>query len=164
MALRGEIEKVPYNLCLYDNLYEGYSAPGTATLQIFVLSGFDPWRRFEAEYRKGQKTAYAAEKKRWADTLIKRVEADLLPGLSMMIAVRDAATPLTNWRFTGNTEGAIYGYEQSIQNAFMNRIDNQTPIEGLYLAGAWGEPGGGITGVLRSGRLTFEQMMHTWGA
>ncbi|MEJ2641710.1 MAG: NAD(P)/FAD-dependent oxidoreductase [Desulfosarcinaceae bacterium] len=164
MALRGDIGNMPYNLCLYDNLYEGYSAPGTATLQIFTLSGYAPWRRFEADYRGGEKTAYAAEKKRWADTLIRRAEADLLPGLTRMIAVREAATPLTNWRFTGNTEGAIYGYEQSMQNAFMNRIDNQTPIKGLYLAGAWGEPGGGFTGVLRSGRRTFEQMMAAWGA
>jgi prolycopene isomerase len=45
----------------------------------------------------------------------------------------------------------------------MNRIDNQTPIEGLYLAGAWGQPGGGFTGVLRSGRLTFQAMMRGWG-
>jgi phytoene dehydrogenase-like protein len=164
MALQGEIDQMPYNVCLYDNLYEGYSTPGTATLQLFVLSGYEPWRRFAADYRKGQKTAYTAEKKRWADTLIQRTEADLLPGLSKMIAVREAATPLTNWRFTGNTEGAIYGYEQSMQNAFMNRIDNQTPIKGLYLAGAWGEPGGGFTGVLRSGRLTFEQMMRAWEA
>jgi phytoene dehydrogenase-like protein len=164
MALRGEIDRLPYSLCLYDNLYEGYSAPGTATLQLFTLSGYEPWRRFETDYRSGNKAAYAAEKKRWADTLIRRAETDLLPGLSEMIAVQDAATPLTNWRFTGNTEGAIYGYEQSMQNAFMNRIDNQTPIKGLYLAGAWGEPGGGFTGVLRSGRLTFEQMMRTWGA
>jgi phytoene dehydrogenase-like protein len=164
MALQGEIERVPYNLCLYDNLYEGYSAPGTSTLQIFALSGFDPWRPFEADYRGGQKAAYAAQKKRWAETLIRRAEADLLPGLSKMIKVQEAATPLTNWRFTGNTEGAIYGFEQSLENAFMNRISNQTPIKGLYLAGAWGEPGGGFTGVLRSGRRTFEKMMRAWGA
>lgn len=164
LALRGEIEKMPYNLCLYDNLYEGYSAPGTATLQIFTLSGYEPWRRFETDYRDGKKAAYTAEKKRWADTLIRRAESELLPGLSKMIAVQEAATPLTNWRFTGNSEGAIYGYEQSMQNAFMNRIRNQTPIKGLYLAGAWGEPGGGFTGVLRSGRLTYEMMLRAWGA
>jgi prolycopene isomerase len=164
MALRGEIDRMPYNVCLYDNLYEGYSAPGTSTLQIFTLSGYDPWRPFEADYREGRKGAYAVQKKRWADTLIRRAEADLLPGLSKSIAVEEAATPLTNWRYTGNVEGAIYGYEQSMQNAFMNRISNQTPIKGLYLAGAWGEPGGGFSGVLRSGRRTFEQMMGAWGA
>lgn len=75
-----------------------------------------------------------------------------------MIEVREAATPLTNWRYTGNTHGAIYGFEQSMENAFMNRIDNRTPIPGLYLAGAWGNPGGGFAGALRSGQMTFEQL------
>jgi phytoene dehydrogenase-like protein len=46
----------------------------------------------------------------------------------------------------------------------MNRIDNKTPIEGLCLAGAWGEPRGGFNGVLRCGRLTFEKMRRAWGA
>jgi prolycopene isomerase len=164
LALRGEIERQPYTLCLYDNLYDGYSAPGTSTLQLFTLCGYAPWRQFEADYRLGRKRAYAAQKKHWADTLIRRAEADLLPGLSQMVAVEEAATPLTNWRYTGNTEGAIYGFEQSMENAFMNRISNQTPIKGLYLAGAWGEPGGGFSGALRSGRLTFEQIMRAWGA
>jgi phytoene dehydrogenase-like protein len=81
-----------------------------------------------------------------------------------MIEVQEAATPLTFWRYTGNTHGAIYGFEQSMDNAFMNRIENKTPIEGLYLAGAWGFPGGGYAGVLRSGRKAFEQIMQDLGA
>ncbi len=163
-ALKGDIAGVPYNVCLYDNLYADYSAPGTATMMLFALSGYDPWRRFESEYRAGDKAAYAAEKNRWRDILIGRTERDLLPGLSEMIAVSEAATPLTNWRFTGNTDGAIYGFEQSMQNAYMSRIRNKTPIKGLYLAGAWGEPGGGFAGVLRSGRRTFVELMRARGA
>jgi prolycopene isomerase len=80
-----------------------------------------------------------------------------------MIEVREAATPLTNRRYTGNTAGAIYGFEQSMDNAYMNRISNETPIKGLYLAGAWGNPGGGYEGVLRSGEMTFQMLMEEWG-
>jgi phytoene dehydrogenase-like protein len=80
-----------------------------------------------------------------------------------MIEVREAATPLTNQRYTGNTQGAIYGFEQSMDNAFMNRIDNRTPVKGLYLASAWGNPGGGFTGVLMAGQNTFRKMMEDWG-
>jgi prolycopene isomerase len=79
-----------------------------------------------------------------------------------MIEVKDASTPLTNWRFTRNPEGAIYGFEQSMDNAFMNRIDNRTPVKGLYLASAWGNPGGGFAGVLRAGEQTFEKIMEDW--
>ena len=80
-----------------------------------------------------------------------------------MIAVREAATPLTNWFYTGNTDGAIYGFEQSLDNAFINRIHNRTPIKGLYLASAWGRPGGGYSGVLRGGEMAFENMLADWG-
>ena len=78
-----------------------------------------------------------AEKERWAKTLIRRAEETVIPGLSSTIEVELTASPLTNWAFTGNTHGALYGFEQSMDNAYMTRIQNETPIEGLYLAGAW---------------------------
>ena len=80
-----------------------------------------------------------------------------------VIEVKEAAPPLTNWRYTSNTEGAIYGFEQSMGNSFMRRIDNRSPIKRLYLAGAWGNPGGGFAGVLRAGEMTFQKMMEDWG-
>ncbi len=80
-----------------------------------------------------------------------------------MIEVKEAATPLTNWRYTGNTEGAIYGFEQSVDNTFMNRIQNRTPVKGLYLASAWGNPGGGFGGVFGGGQRTFRMLMEDWG-
>ena len=163
LGIKGDIENVPYSVCVYDHLYEGYSAPGTSTLMIIALVGYEPWHRFASDYRAGRKEAYLGEKKRWAETLVRRTEHDLIPGLGQMIEVQESATPLTNWRYTGNTEGAIYGFEQSMENAYMNRISNRTPIKGLYLAGSWGNPGGGYAGVLRSGQMTFEMMMQDWG-
>jgi phytoene dehydrogenase-like protein len=162
-CLVGDIENCGMAVTVYDVLFEGYSAPGTSTVMLFMLSGYEPWRRFETDYRAGRKEAYQAEKERWTDVLIRKAEEAVIPGLSSMIQVKEAATPLTNWRYTGNTEGAIYGFEPSMDNAFMNRISNRTPIKGLYLSGAWGEPGGGYVGVLRSGEKTFGYMMEDWG-
>ena len=162
-CLKGEIDKTGFAVTVYDNLFEGYSCPGTSTLMLLSLSGYEPWRKFEADYKAGRKEAYNKEKTRWTDILIRRAEEMLIPGLSSMIEVKEAATPLTNWRYTGNTDGAIYGFEQSMDNAYMNRINNRTPVKGLYLAGAWGNPGGGYTGVLRSGEETFQKMMEDWG-
>jgi prolycopene isomerase len=34
------------------------------------------------------------------------------------------------------------------------RIDNKTPLPGLFLAGHWTRPGGGVVGVVRSGMRT----------
>lgn len=162
-CLTGDIENQSFSVCVYDNLFEGYSVPGTSTLQVLILSGYEPWRRFESDYWADKKTGYNAEKSRWTDILIRRAEEALIPGLSSMIEVKEAATPLTNWCYTGNTEGAIYGFEQSMDNTFMNRIENRTPIKGLYLASAWGNPGGGFGGAFGGGQGAFRIMMEDWG-
>ena len=163
-SLKGAVDQGSFSVTLYDNLFKGYSRPGTSSLMLLFLCGYDPWRKFETDYRAGRKSAYDQQKSRWTDILIRRAEEQVIPGLSSMIEVREAATPLTNWRFTGNTEGAIYGFEQSLDNAFMNRIDNRTPIRGLYLSSAWGFPGGGFTGALRSGENAFQKIMEDWGS
>jgi phytoene dehydrogenase-like protein len=162
--LKGEIDKGAFGIAVYDKIFKGYSKAGTSTLQLIFLSGYEPWRKFESDYRAGKKEAYSREKARWAQTLIRRAERELIPGLSAMIEVQEAATPLTNWYYTGNTEGAINGYEQSMDNAYMNRIENRTPVKGLYLASAWGNPGGGYGGVFRGGQSAFQAMMEDWGS
>jgi all-trans-retinol 13,14-reductase len=162
LSLKGDVEKGSFGVTLYDSLFEGYSKPGTSTLKLLFLTGYEPWRRFEADYREGRKAAYNKEKEKWTDILIRRAEEELIPGLSSMIEVKESATPLTNWFFTRNTEGAIYGFEQAMNNAYMNRIDNRTPVKGLYLASAWGNPGGGYTAVLRSGQITFGKILEDW--
>jgi prolycopene isomerase len=162
-CLQGGVEDQSFSVCIYDNIFKGYSSPGTSTLQLLVLCGYDPWRKFESDYKAGNKAAYDKEKTRWTDILIRRAEKEVIPGLSAMIEVKDSATPLTNWRYTGNTEGAIYGFEQSMDNAYMNRIKNRTPIKGLYLASAWGNPGGGYAGVFRGGQSAFLALMEDWG-
>ena len=79
-----------------------------------------------------------------------------------MVEIAVAATPLTNWHYTRNSAGAVYGFEQSVANSFMNRINNRTPVKGLYLAGAWGNPGGGYAGVLRGAERAFKQVLDDW--
>jgi prolycopene isomerase len=144
---------------LYDNAYKGYSNPGTSTVVVMMLSGYEPWRRFEADYFAGRKDAYHKEKDRIAGALIEEAEKWVIPGLSSMIEVMEAATPLTNISYTGNPEGAIYGYEQSMDNAYMTRLDRRTPFKGLYLASAWTRPGGGYQPCLGSGADAFKALV-----
>ena len=162
-GLQGDIESMSFSVCIYDNIFNGYSSPGTSTLQLLVLCGYEPWQKFESDYIAGNKTQYEKEKNRWTNILIQRAEEKVIPGLSAMVEVKDAASPLTNWSYTGNPEGAIYGFEQSMDNAYMNRIKNKTPVKGLYLASAWGDPGGGYGGVFRGGQSAFVAMMKDWG-
>lgn len=159
-GLNADAESAQLAVSLYDNLDPNYSQPGTNTMSIIFLSGYEPWRKFEADYEARRKDAYNAEKERLAKILVRRVEERLIPGLSEMIEVQVTSTPLTNVRYTHNPEGAIYGYAQSVDNAYMNRIGNRTPVDGLYLASAWGNPGGGYQGVINAGRGTAASVLE----
>lgn len=161
-CLSGDVEHNGFTVTVYDNAFDGYSQPGTSTVMLFCQSGFDPWQKFEEDYVAGNRAAYNEEKERWAESLIRRAEELVIPGLSSMIETRMTASPLTNWAFTGNSGGAIYGFQQSMDNAYFTRVSNDTPVKGLYLAGAWGNPGGGFGGALSGGRAAFTELMRFW--
>jgi prolycopene isomerase len=161
-SLSGDYEQAGFSVTVYDNAFEGYSRPGTSTVMLFTQSGWEPWRKFEDDYARGDRVAYEEEKERMSESLIRRAETLVIPGLSSMIEVKVTASPLTNRAYTGNTEGAIYGFEQSMGNAFMTRIPSETPVKGLYLAGAWGNSGGGFGGALNGGEATFRALTGSW--
>lgn len=157
-SLAGDPERAVVAVTTYDNVVPGSSPPGTSTLTLMFLCSYERWQRHAEAYFRGDKAAYTNDKERVAQALIERVEAALLPGLSRSIATRVVATPLTNVRYTGNPEGAIYGYEQSLDNSFYKRLGSRTPVERLYLASAWCAPGGGFPGAVRSGELAAKQI------
>jgi len=149
-----------FGLTLYDNLYKGYSPEGKNTLNIISPQGYDHWEMFEADYFQGKKDAYNKEKQRITDILIDKAEETLLPGLRDAIEVKVAATPLTNVRFTSNYRGAIYGWDQILDNSGNRRVDHRTPIKNLYLSGAWTFPGGGYGACIPSGLICFSKVME----
>ena len=161
-ALSGDVEHGGIGLSLYDNIYHGYSPEGKNTVSLLALQGYGPWEKFEKDYAAGNKGEYQKEKERMADILIQRVEKALLPGLSKSIEVRDVSTPLTVVRYTGNHRGAIYGWDQTVNNSGNVRVGHGTPIKNLYLAGAWSRPGHGYGAVIPSGLECFSEIMKQW--
>ena len=162
-ALTGGLPDDPgYGLTVYDNLYPGASPKGKNTLNIIVTQGYDYWKKFETDYFYGNKDAYNKEKMRLADILIDRVEKRFLPGLRQAIEVVEVATPLTNLRFTGHPRGAIYGFDQTVDNSGQRRFPQKTPIGNLYLAGAWTFPGHGYGACIPSGLSCFAAVMKDW--
>ena len=162
-ALAGGLPADPFfGLTLYDNVSPGCSPPGKNTVNIIAMQGYDYWKKYENDYFSGNKAAYDREKLRLADILINQVEKKFLPGLRGAIEVKEVATPLTNLRYTLNPRGAIYGWNQTVDNSGQRRFPQKTPIRNLYLAGAWTFPGHGYSACIPSGLACFSQVVSDW--
>jgi len=160
--LKADVTDPAFGLSIYDNIYGGYSPEGKNTLGIIALQGYDHWGKYASDYWEGKKDAYKKEKKRMADILIQKIEDTLLPGLSGAIEVMEIGTPLTNIRYTSHPRGAIYGWNQTLDNTGPRRFPAKTPIKNLYLSGAWTFPGHGYGAVLGSGLMCFSEIMKSW--
>ncbi len=160
-AVAGDVEGGGVGISLYDNIYRGYSPPGKNTINVLTLQGYGPWERFEADYLAGRTEAYRQAKERMAATLVRKAEA-VLPGLSAAVEVMEIGTPLTNLRYTGHPRGAVYGWDQTVNNSGSRRVGHATPVPNLYLAGAWSRPGHGYTAVIASGLECFAEIVQRW--
>ena len=161
-ARNADLTNPGFCVTLYDNLNPGYSPKGKNTINVLTLQGYEHWKQYEADYWKGNKQAYRAEKERLANLLIQQAERILLPGLANAIEVKEIGTPLTNVRYTRNYRGAIYGWDQTLDNSGARRLPHTTPIKNLYLAGAWTTPGHGYGAVIPSGLECFGEIMKRW--
>ncbi|MFA5096826.1 MAG: FAD-dependent oxidoreductase, partial [Candidatus Omnitrophota bacterium] len=54
-------------------------------------------------------------------------------------------------RYGSSPEGAIYGFAQTAEQSALRRLPRETRVKGLYLAGSWTQPGGGIHACFISG-------------
>jgi phytoene dehydrogenase-like protein len=75
----------------------------------------------------------------------------LIPQLKKHIEVVEAATPRTLERYTLNSRGAAYGWAVVPEQTGQGRLDHRTPVENLFLAGHWTNPGPGVCAVVSSG-------------
>jgi prolycopene isomerase len=87
-----------------------------------------------------------------------------IPGLRKRIQFLETATPVTLERFTSNSGGAIYGWEQTPLQSGTRRLPHVTPIEGLLLSGHWTLPGSGSTRSFASGVHTAGIVLRMLGA
>jgi prolycopene isomerase len=145
-------EKCGFAMVVPDKLIDDFSPRDHSLIFLTAFSGYEPWEQFEQDYFAGKKKEYYKEKDRITESLISLAEQHLLPGLSDMIVMQEASTPLTNLRYTSNKFGAIYGYSQTLNNSGLVRIPHRTPVEGLYLSSAWSNQGAGYSSGLIGGK------------
>jgi prolycopene isomerase len=98
------------------------------------------------------------QEERYVDGLL--ADAELVcPGLRSRIVRMDRGSPRAIERFTGNPEGAVYGWDNTPGQSGPGRPGHRTAIDGLYLSGHWSAPAGGIVGVMTSGAQTTQQIL-----
>jgi phytoene dehydrogenase-like protein len=135
-------------------LYEPRMAP--AGKQIVILQ-----KVIEVDYDSVQDwDAHKLELERF---LLGRLEL-AIPGIAEQIEVALTASARTSHRFTLNLRGAMLGWEMAPDQLGDGRPGIEGPVEGLWLAGHWVKPGGGITPVMVSAMQAAEAVGAYLGA
>jgi phytoene dehydrogenase-like protein len=103
---------------------------------------------------------YRQRKSDVAERLVEAAER-VLPGLREHIDWKEAASPVTQERFTRSTGGTSYGIELNLDQIGPFRMGPGTEIPGLFLCGASTPSGPGVSGVLRSGVVAASAVLET---
>jgi phytoene dehydrogenase-like protein len=121
---------------------DSVAPPGHHTVCITM---FAPWDR-----------SWKEQKAALTERLVDEAEK-VIPGLRQSTVFRDSGTPWTMNRYSGNTRGAIYGWDSS-PKSLATRLSMETPVPGLFLAGHWTRPGGGLYAVVTSGQVASQKV------
>ncbi|MCA9666471.1 MAG: NAD(P)/FAD-dependent oxidoreductase [Myxococcales bacterium] len=130
-------------LTAYNVVDADFSPQGTCVVSLVAACDGRAWSKLDS-------AGYRALKRRYAEQLVARA-AELYPGLEHHIDVEVISTPITNTRYTGNIAGAIYGFAPTPDENPAFRLPQRAPIDGLWFAGAWTQPGGGYQPSIESG-------------
>ena len=102
----------------------------------------------------GDRSEYERLKTSVMETLIDKA-GQVIPGLRLRIEVKDAATPRTYERYTGNTDGATSAWSWNPHNMFHKNFLGtfvDTPVKNLYIGSCWAAQIGGVPGALGAAR------------
>lgn len=125
--------------------------PGKGTLTIHCPACFDDAEQWHTGAGVERGEAYRLYKEGFANILLDRVEASVAPGLRQYIEIMEIATPVTYWRYTGNTKGSISGAKPTGKNIRAGVAHFQTPVRNLLVGGHCAEYGGGVPMAVKAG-------------
>jgi len=87
------------------------------------------------------------------------IACQTIPNLQEHILYIEGGSPATMQRYTQNFNGSAYGWDVTPNQVGPARIQNQSPLKGLYFAGHWTSPGGGVYGVSVSGVQATQKVL-----
>ncbi len=102
---------------------------------------------------------WKTEKMRYADAILAQTRK-LIPGFAEALDCYEVASPDTFEHFSGNTGGALYGFENTRDVYGEARMPAATYIKNLYQTGHWCKPGGGVWNVMECGYTTAKLILN----
>jgi len=109
--------------------------PGRSTIEAITMGSYDWFQRWENTSWKKRGTEYdelkASLSERLLDTIYKHA-----PATRGRVEIAELSTPLSTRNFAAHPKGAIYGLSHDARRFEQRWLRPQTPIKGLYLAGA----------------------------
>ncbi|WP_338848939.1 NAD(P)/FAD-dependent oxidoreductase [Massilia sp. W12] len=150
------------NVQVRNALYPELAPPGKTMLYISYFCDIAPWRELSqgpeqaSRMEKGVEVhtlpvrrgrAYQSAKREASDALIDFLEQKM-PGLRDAITVHDAATPLTQVRYTDNYDGSVLGWQPFVESGetLEEEVKRGGPglpgLKNFYFSGVWITTGG----------------------
>lgn len=139
-----------YVICMFPSLHDRTLAPhGKSVMELFMLAPFktiDFWQGY----------------RNILTTKMVKLAEEIIPGLSNYVEIVSTATPHTFSRYTGNREGALYGWASTPSQISQDVMPQKTHVSGLYSVGHWSTGGlgqGGIVSTVYSGRAVAQKIL-----
>lgn len=137
---------------------DGFAPPGHSVIHLTYLSDFEEWESWKNKDKKLYK-----QQKNLIEIWVRNFLEERHPGLHKKIDLVEIATPITQKRYTGNTQGSILAWKaftdaEDIANRVINKDRMQLPgLKNFYMAGQW-VGGGGLIRAALSGRYVAQYL------
>jgi prolycopene isomerase len=115
--------------------------------------------RFAAPGAPRTQDGWKAAKKNTAAAMIDKA-VSLFGDFTPRIKVVESASPATFERYTGNTGGALYGFENVKDLYGQSKLTAETHFRNLYQVGHWTKAGSGIYNVMTSGSAVAAMILN----
>ncbi len=150
-AMAHEIDATDWYVTSYENTDDAMCPVGTGIVSFAELTPARDWLELDSE-------TYVSRKQKVKKRLLAKYTRRF-PGIEDHIVVSEFATPRTMARYTRSRHGAIYGLAQTKEQSNSKRLRNRSPIERLFLTGAWTWFGGGYEGSIVAGIQTADSVL-----
>lgn len=145
------------DITIHNHSYDTTLAPAGCTLLTFVLTtyNYEYWN----DLYETNKSKYEEEKSRIAGEVVNILE-ERFGDIAANVEMTDVTTPVSFSHYTGNWKGSFEGWLMTPEVGLKHLSHTLPGLKNFYMCGQWVAVGGGLPGVLLSGRDTAQIICH----